>query len=108
MYNNKESQLSISNLYTSKGSNLWQHRLLNKAKNPRLADRVKTKRFNFGGRDNGQGQSLLWSPEENPCAREEILDLNKSLQLNADKGIVPPPSNKGSCLQLHVFEMFPP
>ena len=86
-YNNKESQLTILNLYTSKGSNLWQHRLLNKAKSPRLAKRVKTKRFNFGGGDDGQEQSLRWSPEVKPCTREEILDLNKSLHLNADKGI---------------------
>ena len=59
VYDNQVSPLTILNLYTSKDSNLWKHRLLNKAKNPRLADRVKTKRFNSGGGDDGQGQFLL-------------------------------------------------
>ena len=86
-YINRKSQLTILSLYTSKGLNLWQHSLLNKSKHPRLAARVKTKRFNHGGGDDGQEQSLRWSPEVKPCTREEILDLNKSLHLNADKGI---------------------
>ena len=59
VYDNQVSPLTILNLYTSKDSNLWKHRLLNKAKNPRLADRVKMKCLNYGGGDDGQGQFLL-------------------------------------------------